>query len=137
MIIINKQSEIEKYYNKSTNAYEFVRDGKLLDIQLNFHLDIGRRNIEAGDIDACDIKAGDIKSGDIKAWNIRVCDIKAGNIKAGNIDAYNIKANDISYYAFCISYNDIVCKSIKGRRVNSFHKCIDGDLKYVKEVENE
>ena len=60
--------------------------------------------------------------------NIDAYDIKAYNIKAYNIDAYNIEAYNISYYAFCVSYGGIICTSIKGRRNNSFHNCLDGML---------
>ena len=51
--------------------------------------------------------------------------INAGDINACNIDAYNINAHNIDYNAFCISYNNIKCNSISGRRENSFHKCLD------------
>jgi hypothetical protein len=105
-------------------------------------------NITARNIKAWDIKAGNIKAGNIKAWdikagnitarNIKAWDIKAGNIKAGNIDAYNItagniKADNIEYYAFCIAYHSLECKSISGIRENSIHKCLDQEIKTIKE----
>ena len=66
--------------------------------------------------------------------NIDAYNIKAYNIKAYNIDAYNIEAYNISYYAFCVSYGDIICTSIRGRRNNSFHKCLDGKLTIKEET---
>ena len=54
-------------------------------------------------------------------------DVEA-SINANNIKAYDIKAKNISYYAFCVTYNSIECESIKGRRKNSFHRCLDGEL---------
>jgi len=109
---------------------------------------ITARNIKAWDIKAGNIKAWDIKAGNIKAGNIKAWDIKAGNIKAGNIDAYNItarnikarnitagniKADNIEYYAFCIAYHSLECKSISGIRGNSIHKCLDQEIKTIKE----
>jgi len=81
----------------------------------------------------CNIDAYNITARNIKAW-----DIKAGNIKAGNIDAYNItagniKADNIEYYAFCIAYHSLECKSISGIRENSIHKCLDQEIKTIKE----
>ena len=67
----------------------------------------------------------------IKAWDIEAWNIKAGNIKARNIKAGNIDAGDISFYAFCISYITLKCKSISGRRENSFFKCLDNEVEYI------
>ncbi len=86
-------------------------------------IDINAHNIKARDINANDINANDINANDIKAINI-----KAWDINSWDINARDIKARDISYYAFCISYNKIICTSIKGSRHNSFHKCLDGEL---------
>ena len=51
-------------------------------------------------------------------------DIDAGNINAGDIDA-----RDIDYYAVCFARNSFKCKSIKGRRNNSKHFCLDSKIK--------
>ena len=64
---------------------------------------------------------------DIEAWNI-----EAWKINANNINANNIKALNISYYAFCIVYDSFECSSIKGRRENSIHKCLDSDIEIIK-----
>ena len=50
------------------------------------------------------------------------------NIDAHNITADNIDACNISFHAFCISYNNIKCTSIKGRRENHIMKALDGDI---------
>jgi len=66
----------------------------------------------------------------IKA-NIKAGNIKARDIKAGNIEALDIKAWDISYYAVCFAYTSINCKSIKGRRANSKHFALDGEITII------
>lgn len=72
-----------------------------------------------------DIKDGVLKIvGDVKFE----CDVDIdANINAHNINAYNIR-----YYAFCVAYYSFWCKSVKGRRENSFHKCLDSEIVYKK-----
>ena len=50
------------------------------------------------------------------------------NIYAWNIYGRNINANNISYYAVCYAYENIKCKSIKGRKYNSKHFVLDGQI---------
>ena len=80
-------------------------------------------NIDAYNINAYDIKAHDINAHDINARDINACDINACNIEAKNI----------KYYAFCIAYQSLKCKSIAGERENSFHKCFDQEIEIIKE----
>ena len=98
---------------------------------------IEARNIEALDIKARNIEARNIEAWNIEAWNIEAGDIQAEDIKAGDIQAEDIQAEDISYYAFCIAYNSLKCKSINGRRENSIHKCLDKDIEYTKNEDSE
>jgi hypothetical protein len=94
-------------------------------------------DIKAGNINAWDIKAGNINALDIKAGNINAWDIKALDINAWDIKALDINARNIDYYAFCIAYKNITCEKIKGRRENSFHKCLDGKLTIKKQAKKE
>ena len=142
----NNLEEIEKYYNKETNTYVFNENGKYIDLVVfDFDLNV-EANIKALDINACDIyamninsmniDAYDIKANDIYARNINACNIDAMNINSMNIDAcdikaYDIKANDISYYAICVAYKDIRCKSIKGIRENAKHFVLNGVLEVL------
>ena len=142
----NNLEEIEKYYNKETNTYVFNENGKYIDLVVfDFDLNV-EANIKALDINACDIYAMNINSMNIDAYNIKASDIYARNINACNIDAmninsmnidacdikaYDIKANDISYYAICVAYKDIRCKSIKGIRENAKHFVLNGVLEVL------
>ena len=115
-----------RVFKNNEELKELIVDGNIVvndDIECNFNIDV-KANIKAKDINAWDIKAKDIN-----AW-----DINANDIKARDIKAWYINARDISYYAFCISYNNIICTSIKGRRENSFHKCLDGELTIKEEL---
>jgi len=95
-------------------------------------LDIYALNIDAGDI-----TAGDIDAWDITAWNITAEDIDARNIDAGNITAGDIDAGNILYYAVCFAYNNIKCLSIKAKRRNARHFCLDGEITIKKEEPKE
>ena len=135
--------EIQKYYDKNTNTYVFVKNKEYIevvvfDFDLNVEANIDAYDIEALDINAwninaCNINANNIKARNINAIDIDACNINAGNISACNIEACNISANNISYHAVCFAYDSIKCKSIKGRRKNSKHFVLDGKL----EVEEE
>ena len=131
-------NEIQKYYYKKSNTYIFIENGEYIDLVVfNFDLEINA-NIDAGNINAFNIEARNIKAWDIDARDLDVLDIDAYDIKVNNIDcsnieAINIEAQDISYYAVCFAYNNIKCKSIKGRRNNAKHFVLDGKM----EAENE
>ena len=45
----------------------------------------------------------------------------------------NINARNISYYAVCVAYKNIKCKSIKGKRGNHKHFVLDGKLEVLGE----
>lgn len=49
----------------------------------------------------------------------------------GNINAGDINAWDINYYAVCFAYRIFKCKSIKSRRENSRHFCLDNEIEYI------
>ena len=144
----NSLEEIQKYYDKNTNTYVFAEDEEYIEVVVfDFDLNV-EANINAYDIEALNINAWNINACNINADNIKVRDINAININAWNIDAYNIKAwdiitgnisacniqagditaNDISYHAVCFAYDNIKCKSIKGRRKNAKHFVLDGKL---------
>ena len=124
----NSLEEIQKYYNKETNTYVVKENGCYIQsIVFNFDLCVDA-HIDAWNIKAWNIKACDIDAWNIDAYGINAHKIDASNIEASNIEAFNIKACDISYYAVCFAYNNIECKSIKGRRQNAKHFVLDGKL---------
>ena len=119
----NSLDEIQKYYDEKSNTYIFKENGSYIDLVVfNFDLDV-EANIDAGCIDALNINAVNIK-----AW-----DVYTRNLDAYNIVAWNIYAWNISYFAVCFAYDNIKCKSIKGRIENAKHFVLDGKL----EIEND
>ena len=134
----NSLDEIQKYYNEDANTYIFKEDDKYIDLVVfNLALDV-EANIDAGCIDALNINAVNITAWDVitrnlDAYNIVAWDVYSWDIYAYNIEAYNIKARNISYFAVCFAYDNIKCKSIKGRIENAKHFVLDGKL----EIEND
>lgn len=137
MKVFNNLEEMKPYYNEETNTYIFSENNRLIDIKIDFDLniecnikarDIKSRDINACDINAWDIKAYDINASNINAWDIKACDIKACNINACDINALDINANKISFNAVCFAYEYFKCNSIKGTRKNSKYFCLDSDV---------
>jgi hypothetical protein len=122
-----------KVYKTQREVERDIKDGVLaINGDVKFECDI---DINADDINAYNINANDINAYNITARNINANDIYARNINADDITAYNINANDISYWAFCSAYNNITCKSIKGRRESHQEPiCLDGKLTIKKET---
>ena len=126
-------NEIQKYYYEKSNTYVFKENGKYINtVVFNFDLDV-KSNIHARNIHARNINVWDINAREVNACNINACNINVKNIYAWNINAKNINAKDINYYAVCYAYENIKCKSIKGRMHNAKHFVLDGKM----EVEDE
>jgi hypothetical protein len=126
---ITNQEELDELIATANESNTIVLNEDLkITFDCTIPCNIDAYNITAGNIKAWDIKAGNIKAGNIKAGNIKAGNIKAWDIKAGNITAGNIKADNIEYYAFCIAYHSLECKSISGIRENSIHKCLDQEI---------
>ena len=51
-------------------------------------------------------------------------DLDCGNLDCGNLDC----KGDVFYYAVAFAYNNIKCKSIKGRWKNARHFVLDGKI---------
>jgi hypothetical protein len=96
-------------------------------------------NIVAHNIDAYNINALNIDARNLYARKIDIAlNIVAHNLNAHNIDARNlyarkIDADNIKYYAFCIAYESLKCKSISGKRNNSLHKCLDREIEIIED----
>ena len=130
MRIYNNQEEVEK---DVVDWVLKVDDDIKFNFDLKMKIDIVAFDIYTCNINCNNIKANNIKANYIKANNINCYDIKAikidiNDINAHNIEADEINANDINYYGICIAYETFKCKSIKWRRDNSKHFCLDSEI---------
>lgn len=134
----NNIDEIQKYYDKETNTYvfkDYVSVVFSFDLNINSNIiacDIYAKNIKARNINAWDIYARDIIAHNIIALDVSASDINANDIDAWNIYAFNIIANNIIYYAVCVTYKNIKCKSIK-RIEGAKHFVLDGEIEVVED----
>lgn len=119
MLVFKNLEEMEPYLDKKTDTYRFE------DV-VQFCFDLRSDS----NISAWDINAWNIDAGDINAANINAGDINAGDINAANINALNIDAANINYYAVCIAYQTFSCMSVRGKRKNAIHACLDGEIEY-------
>ena len=124
MLVFKNLEEMEPYLDKKTDTYRF-EDVVQFCFDLRSDSNISAWDINAWNIDAGDINAWNIDAADINAWNI-----DAGDINAANINALNIDAANINYYAVCIAYQTFSCMSVRGRRKNAIHACLDGEIEY-------
>ena len=121
--VFNSLDDIQKYYNEESNTYVFKEYGIYINLVVfNFNLNI-KSNIYAWNIYARNINALNIYAKDVYA-----CRLDVNDIKVHDINAQRINANNISYYAVCYAYENIKCKSIKGRKNNAKHFVLDGHV---------
>ena len=85
--------------------------------------DFNGRNFKGWDFNGVDFHGRNFNGRDFNGWDFNGVDFNGGNFTGRNFDGRHI-----SYYGWFIAYGDIKCESIKGRRKNSFHKCLDGNL---------
>ena len=127
--VFNSLDDIQKYYNEESNTYIFKEYGIYINLVVfNFNLNV-KSNIYAWNIYARNINALNINAKDVY-----VCRLDANDIKVHDINAASINANNINYYAVCYAYENIKCKSIKGRRWNHKHFVLDGVLDVEEEI---
>ena len=121
--VFNSLDEIQKYYDEESNTYIFKEYGIYINLVVfNFDLNV-KSNIYAWNIYGKSINALNIDAKDIYVGYLN-----ANDIKAHDINTLNINANNINYYAVCYAYNNIKCKSIKGRKYNAKHFVLDGHI---------
>ena len=138
-----------KIYKTQSDVDADIKNGVLAiegDVKFECSISVNAKIIvTAGDINAWDINARDINAWDINARNINAGDINAVDINAVDINAWDINARDINavdinYYAICVSYKNIKCKSWKKKyEKGKAPICLDGTLTINKdddEVEN-
>ncbi len=125
MITINKKEEMEKYLVGNTYV---IAD----DVTININLDLKCRDLKCNDLKCRNLKCWDLKCNDLECN-----DLECNNLKCNDLECYNLECSNLSYYAFAIAYSSFRCKTVKARRENGFHKCLDSKIKYIKDEPKE
>ncbi len=138
MIIIKNSKELAKQINENKDLLL-----KQHDVRIEFQVERGElRDIHCRDLflmndeEKFDFNGGNFNGGNFNGGNFNGWDFNGGDFNGGNFNGGNFNGGKISYYAIFISYNNIECESIEGRRQNSFHKCLDGEL-IIKEKDDD
>ena len=117
-----------------TNIKEVNKDivNGVLRVDDDIHITFNECKIEADivcrNLTARTLTARNINAYDINARNLDAYDINADNINAHDVNARNLDAHNVNYFAVCFAYENIICDSIEGRRENSKHFCLDGEI---------
>lgn len=143
MIIINDETEMEKYLDEATNTYALNDDVTFtenIDTSKNIYAQkiFTRSFLWADNINAWDITAMSIAC----AGKLTAHDIYAGNIRAKNIYARDIMCNritseKISYENICCAKEKINCNDINGKYASSIAVELKLDIvpNYIKNSE--
>ena len=154
MIIIKNKTELKEYLNKDKDLivdedvrieYQVER-GELRDVKCrNLYLendneffdfngrDFDGRDFDGWDFNGRDFDGWDFNGRDFNGLNFNGKDFNGRNFKGWNFIGNSFIGNDIDYYASFIAYEKISCTSIKGRRKNSIHKCLDSEIEIRKD----
>ena len=100
MLVFNNYEEMETYYNDKTSTYEFVVDGKLVDVTFNFDLVRAVGDYEGIPIFQRSIKARDIYARNMSVRNIEACYVKARDINARYIYCAVLEAREVCAHSF-------------------------------------
>ena len=60
-------------------------------------------------------------------------DLNCFNLNCFDLNCLDLNCRDLSYYAVAFAYTSFKCKSVKGRRENSKHFCLDGEVQITEE----
>ena len=150
MIIIKNSKELAELVDKNKDLFlqgdnvriEFKPSKKelrdvccrnLFLINDNERFDFNGRNFDGWDFKGRDFNGGDFNGRDFDGSDFYGSDFDGQDFYGLNFNGWNFNGESfngehISYYVWFIAYGDIKCRSIKGRRKNSFHKSLDGKL---------
>ena len=123
MLVFNNIEEMKPYYNAETNTYEFKKGYSMLDISIEFDLDI-EESIHARNIVATTttIKVGDMTAErDIIKGDTILSDITAANITARDIIDINYISAENDINARDIDVYDIYAENITTRNINAIN----------------
>ena len=123
MLVFKNIEEIKPYYNAETNTYEFKENDRMLDISIEFDLDI-EESIHARNIVATTttIKVGDMTAErDIIKGNTILSDITAANITARDIIDINYISAEKDINARNINVYDIYAENITTSNINALY----------------
>ncbi len=107
---------------------------KCFDLECN---DLKCFDLECNDLKCFDLECNDLKCCNLECYNLECYNLKCLNLNCENLNCWNLKAKNVSYYAIAFAYYSMEVESIKGRRDNSKHFCLDDEIALKKKVPKE
>lgn len=69
----------------------------------------------------------------LNCWNLNCWDLDCWNLNCWDLNCWDLNCLNCSYCAVAFAYNNIKCRSIKGRRKNAKHFVLDGKIEIIKD----
>jgi hypothetical protein len=109
-----------KIYNTQSEVEADIKDGVLkIDDDVKIECDVNiRASIICQNLNCWDLNCEDLDCGDLNCQNLNCWDLNCQNLDCGDLD----------YYAIAVAYYKSKCESVKGRRSNSKHFCLDSEV---------
>ena len=139
MITIKNSKELAKYTDENKDLFLKGEDVRIEFSPSREELrDVYCGNLFMMDDDGekFDFNGRNFNGGNFDGRNFNGLNFSGLNFNGENFNGWDFNGRHISYYGWFIAYRDIKCESIKGRRENSFHKCLDGKLIIKDKPEN-
>ncbi len=71
--------------------------------------------------------------GNLEGHNLTCLDLKCHNLDCLDLECENLDCMNLSYFAVAIAYKSFKCNSVKGKRKNSKHFCLDSEIEITGE----
>ena len=92
------------------------KNGEIFNLQV-------KGNLDCWNLNCCNLNCWDLKCYNLDCRNLNCC-----NLDCCDLDCYDLDCWDLNFFAVCFAYDNIKCKSIKGRRENSRYFVLDGKI---------
>ena len=100
-----------------------IDDDVTFDCDINIKVHIICKDLICWDLDCRNFNCRDLHCGDLICWDLHCLDIDCADL-----NCQDLHCRDLNYHAVAFAYKTFKCKSVKGRRKNSKHFCLDSDI---------
>jgi hypothetical protein len=101
-----------------------VNDNVKIECNISINAIIICRNLNCRNLNCWDFNCRNLN-----CWNLNCMDLNCKDLDCRDLNCENLNCRNLSYYAVAFAYESFKCKSVKGRRNNSKHFCLDSEVK--------
>lgn len=88
---------------------------------------IVKGSLDCRNLDCRNLNCRNLNCMDLTCWDLNCRDLTCRDLKC-----WYLNCRDLNFYAVAFAYNNIKCKSIKGRRTKSKYFVLDGEIEIEK-----